>query len=216
MLVRVLLSNSLCCIHQSLAKTWGTSFFFPPGLRAQQPSSSGITTPHSVCSTQFLHLHTSHLAHLPSLERDSCCQLEGKKSWEGKRLSFLCHSISVQQWQMCRDTCPLIQAANIKGPPEDAVSVKRLNLALWAWPGYMHLSMVHLSEKESRGKKYFNFSVQGNLPQCFQILCPRHSSNPKMVPMGRGRLFGWQQLWEVSPRSLGKSLVWIFGWWPLP
>lgn len=105
--------------------------------------------------------HTQHAPHRPCLStpptKPTCplltagelLQIGRQKSCEWKIFSSLSYSISVQ-W---RAWSPLTETAKFMEHLEDAVGVKRLNLALWArfvWPIYVCLGMVHLNIKENR------------------------------------------------------------------
>lgn len=145
----------------------------PPHPEAQQSSS---ITPHS------LYLSIAPTKPMsPLLTPGEFLQIRTSNSWEWKRFFFsLSHSISVR-W---RDWSSLTEIAKIVGNLGNAVGVKRLNRPLWAWPSYVHLTMVHLSKKGNRS--IWIFQSTGTYSQWSLTLCLRCSSNSKEVPMEQG------------------------------
>lgn len=89
---------------------------------------------------------------------------------------------------MWREKSSLTKAANIMGLPEDAMGVKRLNLALWAWPGYVHLGMVHLNKKRKQKKEVFEFFSPGELNTVLSDFVPQVFLQPQGGAHGKGGL----------------------------
>lgn len=89
---------------------------------------------------------------------------------------------------MWREKSSLTKAANIMGLPEDALGVKRLNLALWAWPGYVHLGMVHLNKKRKQKKEVFEFFSPGELNTVLSDFVPQVFLQPQGGAHGKGGL----------------------------
>lgn len=90
---------------------------------------------------------------------------------------------------MWREKSSLTKAANIMGLPEDAMGAKRLNLALWAWPGYVHLGMVHLNKERKQKKEVFEFFSPGELTTVLSDFVPQVFLQPQGGAHGKGGIY---------------------------